>query len=151
MVGREFKHLLPALAAAIVLLAGGVPAQAVSMKECSAKYKAAQAAGSAKSWNEFRKEECAKAPFAAVGDEAQGAGTQAAPKGSETAGVTKSPVFPSAVSSKFAAEKPARARMHTCLEQYHINKDNNTLGGMRWIEKGGGYYKLCNARLKGTT
>lgn len=89
--------------------------------------------------------------IAKVGDEAQGADTQTAPKGSETAGVTKSPVFPSAVSSKFAAEKPARARMHTCLEQYHINKDNNTLGGMRWIEKGGGYYKLCNARLKGTT
>lgn len=120
------------------------------MKECSAKYKAAQAAGSAKSWNEFRKEECAKAPSAAAGNEAPGTGTETAPKSAETTGAAKSPVFPSAVSSTFAAEKPARARMHTCLEQYHINKGNNALGGMRWIEKGGGYYKLCNAKLKGT-
>jgi hypothetical protein len=39
--------------------------------------------------------------------------------------------------------------MYTCLQQYHANKDGGTLGGMRWIEKGGGYYKLCNAKLKG--
>ncbi len=39
--------------------------------------------------------------------------------------------------------------MHTCLEQYHANKQAGTLGDIRWIEKGGGYYKLCNARLKG--
>jgi cell pole-organizing protein PopZ len=149
MVGREFKHLLPALAAAIVLLAGGVPAQAVSMKDCSARYKAAQAAGSTTGWNEFRKQECAKAASAAAETASPEAKPEIAPKAAPTAGVPKSLVFPGAVSSKFAAEKPAKARMHTCLEHYHINKDNNTLGGMRWIEKGGGYYKLCNNKLKG--
>ena len=39
--------------------------------------------------------------------------------------------------------------MHTCLDQYHTNKTNNTNGGMKWIEKGGGYYSECNKRLKG--
>lgn len=39
--------------------------------------------------------------------------------------------------------------MQTCLEQYYANKQNNTLGGLKWIQKGGGYYSLCNSRLKG--
>jgi hypothetical protein len=39
--------------------------------------------------------------------------------------------------------------MHTCLDQYTANKTTNGNGGMRWIEKGGGYYSECNRRLKG--
>ena len=39
--------------------------------------------------------------------------------------------------------------MHTCLDQYYANKDSDALGGLRWIQKGGGYYSLCNAKLKG--
>ena len=58
-------------------------------------------------------------------------------------------VFPTAVDSKFAGERPGLARMHTCLEQYRINRKNNALGGLTWMRKGGGYYSLCNARLKG--
>ncbi|OWJ60800.1 hypothetical protein, partial [Inquilinus limosus] len=57
-------------------------------------------------------------------------------------------VFPTAVSSKYANETPGKARMHTCLDQYNANKANNGNGGLRWIEKGGGYYSQCNARLK---
>ena len=38
--------------------------------------------------------------------------------------------------------------MHTCLEQYYANKDANALGGLKWIQKGGGFYSLCNAKLK---
>ncbi|MBA8876643.1 hypothetical protein [Phyllobacterium myrsinacearum] len=152
MIDQKFKKLLPVPVAAIVLLAWGMPAQAISLKECSVKYKAAQAAGSVKTWNEYRKEECAKAISATAAPDgaASGKKVEVAPQGTQTA-LAKSLVFPSVVSSKFAAEKPAKARMHTCLEQYHINKDNNALGGMRWIEKGGGYYKLCNDKLKGTT
>ena len=41
--------------------------------------------------------------------------------------------------------------MHTCLQQYYANKENNALGGLKWIQKGGGYYSLCNSRLKGET
>jgi hypothetical protein len=38
--------------------------------------------------------------------------------------------------------------MHTCLDQYNANKATNANGGMRWIERGGGYYSECNRRLK---
>jgi hypothetical protein len=57
-------------------------------------------------------------------------------------------VFPSAVNPKYSTEKGGRARMHTCLDQYNANKGNNANGGLRWIQKGGGYYSECNKRLK---
>ncbi len=59
--------------------------------------------------------------------------------------------FPTAVSAKFSNESAGKARMHTCLEQYHALKDANALGGLKWVQKGGGYYSLCNARLKGNS
>jgi len=58
-------------------------------------------------------------------------------------------VFPSAISPKYSRESAGKARMHTCLDQYNANKTNNSNGGMRWIERGGGYYNECNRRLKG--
>ena len=58
-------------------------------------------------------------------------------------------VFPTAVSSKYSSQSAGKARMHTCLDQYHANKANNANGGLRWIMKGGGYYSECNKRLKG--
>ncbi len=73
-----------------------------------------------------------------------------APKKREPAAVApEGVVFPTAVDGKFAGERPGLARMHTCLEQYRINRKNNALGGLTWMRKGGGYYSLCNARLKG--
>ena len=60
----------------------------------------------------------------------------------------KGVTFPTAISPKFANETPAKGRMHTCLEQYYANKDANTLNGLKWIQKGGGFYSLCNAKLK---
>lgn len=39
--------------------------------------------------------------------------------------------------------------MHTCLDQYHANKAGGGNGGLKWIQKGGGYYSECNKRLKG--
>jgi hypothetical protein len=57
--------------------------------------------------------------------------------------------FPSKIESKFASETPGKGRMHTCLDAYYSNKDAGTLGGLHWIQKGGGYYSLCNAKLKG--
>ena len=58
-------------------------------------------------------------------------------------------VFPSAISPKYSRESAGKARMHTCLDQYNANKANNGNGGMRWIERGGGYYSECNRRLEG--
>lgn len=144
---------------ALVLAAGAVlvaasPAQAITMQECSAKYQAAQTAGTLNGmkWNDFRKAECgadataapaAAAPAAAAPAPATRAA--AAPAAPAAAG---SAVFPSAVSSKYASESPGKARMHTCLDQYNANKANNGNGGLRWIQTGGGYYSQCNARLK---
>ena len=58
-------------------------------------------------------------------------------------------VFPHAVAAKYASEKPGRARMHTCRDQYRANKAANENGGLKWIKKGGGYYSQCLKTLKG--
>src|ERR1700738_114580 len=60
-------------------------------------------------------------------------------------------VFPSAVDAKYSKETAGKARMHTCVDQYNANKASNANGGMKWIQKGGGYYSECNKKLKGCT
>ena len=140
-------------------VAGGPSAQALTMQECSAKYKAAQTAGTLKGmkWNDFRKAECGSDATAAP-TAAPTSTTTAAPK-AESKQVTRqtsapaapigNAVFPPAVSPKYSKESEGKARMHTCLDQYNANKATNGNGGMKWIEKGGGYYSECNKRLKG--
>lgn len=130
--------------AAALATAGTQPAQALTLKECSAKYKAAQQAGTlgGMKWSDFRKAEC-------------GSGAAAAP----TAGATPAPaqtaakpagdaVFPNAVDPKYSKEKGGTARMHTCRDQYNANKAAGANGGLKWIQKGGGYYSECTKRLK---
>ena len=123
-------------------------AKGLSMKQCSAKYQAAKDAGTDNGikWNDFRKAECGPGAdpvaFSTDGHSEPAAPTIAAPKGVK---------FPTSVSAKFSNESAGRARMHTCLEQYHALKDTNALGGLKWVQKGGGYYSLCNARLKGNS
>ncbi len=146
------------LICASIAIAFGVsaysPAMALTMKECSAKYKAAQKAGTLKGmkWNDFRKAEC--------GTEAKStaakpmAPTNMAPTKKPSTAMTKpmSPsnaVFPGKVSAKYAKESAGKARMHTCLDQYNANKAHNGNGGLKWIQKGGGYYSECNKHLKG--
>ncbi|OQW57375.1 MAG: hypothetical protein A4S14_20420 [Proteobacteria bacterium SG_bin9] len=58
-------------------------------------------------------------------------------------------VFPAAISPKHAKEKEAKQRQLTCLDQYNANKATNSNGGLKWIQKGGGYYSECNKKLKG--
>jgi hypothetical protein len=147
---------------AAILIAGGLsasligasPVAALSSKECSEKYQAAKSAGTlgGKSWNDFRKAECGgEAPAAAPESAAK---TEpkvdaAKPAAAKPATTSSAAVFPSAVASKYAKESAGKARMHTCLDQYHANKTSNGNGGLKWIEKGGGYYSECNKRLKG--
>jgi hypothetical protein len=59
------------------------------------------------------------------------------------------PVFPAAVSPKYSGEEAAKARLHTCIDQYEANKATGGNGGLLWIEKGGGYYNECSKRLRG--
>ena len=130
-------------------------AHALTMKECSAKYKAAQDSGALKGmkWNDFRKAECGTGA-SALPSTAPAAG--AAPPATTTAARPAAPaarpsdaVFPSAVAPKYSAESAGKARMHTCLDQYNANKATNANGGLKWIQKGGGYYSECNKQLKG--
>jgi hypothetical protein len=58
-------------------------------------------------------------------------------------------VFPTAIAPAYANEKPGKARMKTCDDQYKSNKATNANGGLKWIQKGGGYWSECNKRLKG--
>jgi hypothetical protein len=122
-------------------------AHALTMKECSAKYKAAQDSGSLKGmkWNDFRKAECGAAPAAGAAPPA----TTTAARPAATAARPSDAVFPSAVAPKYSSESAGKARMHTCLDQYNANKTGTGNGGLKWIQKGGGYYSECNKRLKG--
>ena len=141
-------------------LAATAPAQALSTQECSAKYQAAKAAGTlnGQKWNDFRKAQCgadaAAAPAAAPA--APAAPKEAAAKPKKEAAPAAAPaapsgpaVFPSAVDPKYSKESAGKARMHTCVDQYNANKAANANGGMKWIQKGGGYYSECNKKLKG--
>jgi hypothetical protein len=133
------------------------PAQALSTQECSAKYQAAKTAGTlnGQKWNDFRKAECGAAaeaaPAAAPAAPPPVAETKPAraPKPAAAPAEVGNAVFPSAVSPKYAQESAGKARMHTCVDQYNANKASNENGGLKWIQKGGGYYSECNKKLKG--
>jgi hypothetical protein len=157
-----------AAASGLATLFVSMPAHALTMQECSAKYEAAKSAGTldGKKWNDFRKAECsadatpasattttaAPAPPAAAPAPKAAEAKPAAPA-KETAKPAAAPasaaVFPSAVAAKYASESAGKGRMHTCLDQYKANKATNANGGLEWIQKGGGYYSQCNTRLKG--
>ncbi len=153
MTIRYLTLCVGAVVAAVALQA--TSAQALTMTECSAKYKAAKTDGSLNGmkWNDFRKVQCgsdAAAPAAAPASSTASAPAAApAPAPSAAPVAVGNAVFPSAVSSKYSNGSAGKARMLTCLDQYHANKTNNGNGGLRWIQKGGGYYSECNKRLKG--
>jgi hypothetical protein len=161
----ENRSAIAVLVSLLVASVGASPVAALTSKECSAKYRAAKSAGTlaGKSWNDFRKTECAANGPAATTEPATkpAAPTEpakttepakdAAPTkpAATTAAAPSSAVFPTAVSSKYSSEKPGTARRHACLDQYNANKAKNANGGLKWIVKGGGYYSECNKRLKG--
>src|ERR1700730_6834424 len=151
------RKLLCAVAVSgFAAFAAAAPAQALSMQECSAKYKAAKDAGTlnGQKWNDFRKAQCAADATPAAAPAAAAPATPAAPvaeaKPKKETAPAPAPaaapaagapapagnaVFPSAVVPKYASESAGKGRMHTCLDQYHTNKTNNTNGGLKWIEK----------------
>ena len=119
------------------------PAQALTMSECSAKYKAAKSAGTLNGmkWNDFRKAECgtdatpAAAPTPAAPKQAK---TQAAPAAAPAL-PSGSAIFPTAIDPKYSKQSAGKARMRTCVDQYNANKATNANGGLKWIQRGGGY------------
>jgi len=159
MMTIQAKILCAVAVSGFVAFAATSPVQALTTQECSAKYQAAKTAGTlaGQKWNDFRKANCgadatatpAAAPAAAPAPapapkeakkEAAPAAAPAAPSGPA--------VFPNAVDPKYAKETAGKGRMHTCVDQYNANKTTNGNGGMKWIEKGGGYYSECNKKLK---
>jgi hypothetical protein len=162
----QAKLLCAVAVSGFAAFAAAAPAQALTTQECSAKYQAAKTAGTlnGQKWNDFRKAECAAdaaaAPAAAPAAAAPAA-APAAPKAAEAkpkkeaapAAAPAAPagpaMYPSAVDAKYSKESAGKARMHTCVDQYNANKASNGNGGMKWIEKGGGYYSECNKKLKG--
>jgi len=154
------KLLCATAASAFAAFAATAPAQALTSQECSAKYQAAKSANAlnGQKWNDFRKAQCgadatpmaapAAAPAAPPPPVAAAKPKAAPPMAAPV--VTGNAVFPMAVDPKFASEKPHMQRMHTCAAQWQANKANNTTGGMHWNQKGGGgFYSVCNTRLKG--
>ncbi len=153
-------------------------AQAAGMKECSLKYQAAKQAGTlnGQDWKAFRAAQCGSAsaagtqsaaatpaaqPATAAPASAPAAAAPAAPAtrpatatapattaATAAAAPTGNATFPTAVNSKYASLKPGKARMQTCLDQYHANKTSGGNGGLKWIQKGGGYFSTCTKRLK---
>ena len=159
-----------ALCASAVLAAvalQGTSAHALTMAECSAKYKAAKADNSLNGmkWNDFRKAQCGSNSTAApTTASAPAAAPTPAPKPSPAPKTASAPapaparpapvatgnaVFPSAVNPKYSTMSAGKQRMDTCLDQYRANKATNGNGGLKWIQKGGGYYPECNKHLKG--
>ena len=155
----QAKILCAIAVSGFVAFAATSPVQALTTQECSAKYQAAKTAGTlaGQKWNDFRKANCgadatatpAAAPAAAPAPapapkeakkEAAPAAAPAAPSGPA--------VFPNAVDPKYAKETAGKGRMHTCVDQYNANKTTGGNGGMKWIQKGGGYYSECNKKLK---
>jgi hypothetical protein len=144
--------------ACLVVGFAAAPASALTMKECSAKYQEAKKANTLKGqkWNDFRKANCAD-DDASENDAAAAvpetpaatpaAGSTTAP--AKPAGKAKAAVFPKAVSPKYSNETAGKARLKTCVDQYNANKAANANGELKWIEKGGGYWSQCNAKLKG--
>ena len=98
---------------------------ALSIPACSVKYLEAKVAGklNGRKWVDYRREECGAKDTTAV--------------------------FPTTISPKYAGEKDLdKARKETCADQFTANKATNTNGGLKWIEKDGGYYGECVSRLK---
>lgn len=157
----QSKLLCAIAVSGFAVLAASAPAQALTSQECSAKYQAAKKDGSlgTMKWNEFRKAQCGADATPTAAPTAAAPAAPAAPAEPKQAKKEAAPaaptlpagpaIYPNAIDPKYSKETAGKARLHTCVDQYNANKATNGNGGMKWIEKGGGYYSECNKKLKG--
>ncbi|GAJ28451.1 hypothetical protein [Acidomonas methanolica] len=154
-----FRFSVPAMLAGLVLTAAPA-AHAIPAKQCYADFRAAKKAGTlnGQTYKEYKAAQCgdAAAPAAAstapatpAASPAPAAPAPAAPAAAQPVASSGNVVFPGAVAPQYAKLSPGKARMKTCLDQYHANKSTGGNGSLKWIQKGGGYYSECNAKLKG--
>ncbi len=121
------------------------PAQALTMKECSAKYQAAKTAGTLNGmkWNDFRKAQCG----------AEAAAEPAAPPPAPPPAAAPPP--PPAPTTAAPAGKPAKtgspgrqamyARERACGKEWKADKAAGKIpAGQKWPQ----YWHLCDERKK---
>jgi len=116
-------------------------AQALTMKECSAKYKEAKAAGTLNGmkWNDFRKSQC-------------GAEATTPPAAGTPPAVESKPAPAPATAEKPVAEKPVSegrkaeyARERACGKEWKADKAAGKIqAGMKWPQ----YWSECDKRKK---
>ena len=98
---------------------------AISTPACYVKFLETKVAGklNGKKWTDYRRDVCGAHETTAV--------------------------FPTVIAAKYAGEKDLdKALTKTCADQFTANKTSNGNGGLKWIEKDGGYYGECVSRLK---
>jgi hypothetical protein len=135
--------LLASAAFAVTFALAAPPAQALTTKECSAKYQAAKAAGTLNGmkWNEFRKAQCADAAPAAE-----------APPPPPPPAAEKKEAPPPAEKSAAPAEKtgsPGKvaflARLHACSADWKTMKaEGKRPAGMKWPQ----FWHQCDEQKK---
>ena len=157
-MSARFFSLFPLLLLILASLAATPAlAQDATMKICGEKWQAAKAAGSTggATWPKYLAD-CRAGQASSQDLSAKGVPVPAAvaqlpggglPGRGET--VSKPAIFPASVAAKYADLKPSQARRKTCSDQFQSNKAGDANGGLRWMEKGGGYWSQCNNRLKG--
>jgi len=113
------------------------------MTECSAKYKDAKAAGTLNgmTWNDFRKAKC-------------GSDATAAPAGSPSAAAPSAASATAANAAEWRGFQvfkgfSGQGAQRDLPRPVRTNKANNGNGGLKWMQKGGGYYSECTKKLKG--
>ncbi|MDH4981137.1 hypothetical protein [Hyphomicrobium sp. D-2] len=148
----RISDIVSAGTASIALLLIATPASALTMQECSAKYKAAQKSGAAgdMNWNQFRSAECAAGatmdltkPQAATkpAKEPKKAAAKTPPAKGKEAKAAKDASKDALKSAKSGeakkAPKSAKAdtagpSMAECSARYRAAKQDGTLGDMTW-------------------
>jgi hypothetical protein len=115
----------PATPPAATTQEGTAMKSAVSTPGCYVKFLETKVAGklNGKKWTEYRRDVCGAHEITAV--------------------------FPTVIAPKYAGEKDLdKALTKTCADQFTANKATNANGGLKWVEKDGGYYAECINRLK---
>lgn len=135
-------YSLPAAAALATAFALAQPAAALTMKQCSEKYRAEQEAGTlvTKGWNDFRKAECGPGatlePKTKPAKEAKEKATKAKEaKASEPKTERSSEYKPTAATEAVPEKSKPETHgltMQECSKKYQAAKSKGTLGGATW-------------------
>jgi hypothetical protein len=123
-----------------------VPAQALTAKECSAKYQAAKAAGTlaGMKWNDFRKAQCGADGTAAPPPPPAPTKAAAPPPPEKTAAPSPPPVAPAAKTGS-PGRQAYLARLHACSADWKTLKaDGKRPEGMKWPQ----FWHECDQRKK---